>query len=141
MTDFTGTAYREHTQCISEAEKYQKSVYRPPKKNAKNVKNVAVEEECKKRKNDGEEESNNKKVKTVQQTQQKSTDLLGSIKATANDIINKKKKISIGKLIKKITKSLLQKDFSGKMSKASLKSTVESNLFLHLDSNNKLTLI
>ncbi|KAJ8323752.1 hypothetical protein O5D80_007640 [Batrachochytrium dendrobatidis] len=30
-TTFQGTDYRAHTSCISEAEKYQKSVYKPPK--------------------------------------------------------------------------------------------------------------
>lgn len=34
-TTFTGTDYRAHTSCISEAEKYQKSLYKPTAKQAK----------------------------------------------------------------------------------------------------------
>ncbi|KAI8808901.1 LYAR-type C2HC zinc finger-domain-containing protein [Cladochytrium replicatum] len=32
MKTFSGTEYRAHTSCISEAEKYQKALYKPPKK-------------------------------------------------------------------------------------------------------------
>lgn len=32
---FTGTSYKSHTSCVSEAEKYQKSVYKDVKKNKK----------------------------------------------------------------------------------------------------------
>ena len=34
-TDFQGISYRAHTSCISEAEKYQKSLYRAPASKAK----------------------------------------------------------------------------------------------------------
>jgi hypothetical protein len=32
MKDFQGVEYRLHTQCISEAEKYQKALYKAPVK-------------------------------------------------------------------------------------------------------------
>ena len=35
---FHGTQYRTHTTCITEAEKYQKSVYQPPKKHSQTEK-------------------------------------------------------------------------------------------------------
>lgn len=48
MADFVGTSYRAHTQCMSEAEKYQKSLYRPQlKKNATNKFAPAPTEESK----------------------------------------------------------------------------------------------
>lgn len=38
-TSFAGTDYRNHTSCISEAEKYQKSLYKPKNKGGGNAKN------------------------------------------------------------------------------------------------------
>ncbi|KAI3636122.1 hypothetical protein MIR68_006003 [Amoeboaphelidium protococcarum] len=48
-TDFYGTEYRNHTSCISEAEKYQKTLYKPKVSfQQQSVKSAAASPACKK---------------------------------------------------------------------------------------------
>ncbi|EGW33655.1 uncharacterized protein SPAPADRAFT_59029 [Spathaspora passalidarum NRRL Y-27907] len=43
-TTFEGTSYRNHTSCISEAEKYEKALYRGPKKKNQQIKEQPKEQ-------------------------------------------------------------------------------------------------
>ncbi|SGZ57427.1 CIC11C00000000116 [Sungouiella intermedia] len=78
-TTFSGTDYRGHTQCISEAEKYEKALYKGKKKPAKEEKKFVKEEkkdvkEVKQEKKPVKEEKK-EKSKISKQKKEKKIDL------------------------------------------------------------------
>ncbi len=102
-TTFEGISYRQHTQCISEAEKYEKSLFKKRKQN--NQQN--------------EQKNKQAKVQDPEPVVEKVEPVVETPKKEAAASVDKKKKKTIEKL-----KSVMSKD---QMSLADVKTLLESD--------------
>ncbi|RKP09632.1 hypothetical protein THASP1DRAFT_22551 [Thamnocephalis sphaerospora] len=133
--DFYGTEYRSHVSCISEAEKYQKSLYKGPKvaasaqkggqqnngkqqqkqekpqsivaelKSAETEEKTTKEEKVEKRKSEASEEKATKKSKKNKE-EAKEEGSADRLRRLTREIVQKEKSISLKSLQKKLIKKL-----------------------------------
>lgn len=106
---FQGTEYRKHTSCISESEKYEKALYKGPKKNVNNKNNTQQDKNKKKPELEEPKQKPSKEIKKIESKKEtpKSFDLSKHVSKKSSDNLYKIVK-KIAKENKKDTKDILK---------------------------------
>ncbi|KAK6198460.1 uncharacterized protein RJT21DRAFT_115421 [Scheffersomyces amazonensis] len=97
-TTFEGTSYRQHTSCISEAEKYEKALYKGPKKQQKKQPEAPKKVEIQ------PVESKPESKKEVTSDKVTKTKKSKSSSSTLSNLLSSNKKEGLYKIVKKLSK-------------------------------------